>query len=399
MNTPPFSLRASEFIVNPSSTESLMAKLDNAFRSKYADSRWGSAREIIFSDKDSADFIRWILKDEDYHEIENGSPMYEFAKGRARHSVITFLVGLLFTNSFGLFKSIDNAFGNMNDPEAAVRLWMLTALYHDWAYHSADIVKPDFDYRKNTSYYLFDDDYGSMPDSLCVLNGFAGIHYAALAYTYDEIEAYDDYARNKLHPIYADDKERLDHGILGGVKIFDRLTKRIVKSLGTNTKIKDTGFERELFAAKTSCLTIAQHNIFKSEDASHDKLYGASLKKLHSYSPFVIDVSTPLLLLLSLVDTFECVKRFGKTKNERDYLQTETVLSRITVSVESDSVTADYTMLAKYIDSHKDAALMRCLDDYIAALCKIDKWTAFSAEKKGAHTVFISLRASKSNGN
>ena len=81
MNTTTHSSRASEFIVNPSPYESLMAKLDNALRSKYTDSRWGSAREIISSDKNSADFIRWILKDEDYHEIENGSPMYEFAKG------------------------------------------------------------------------------------------------------------------------------------------------------------------------------------------------------------------------------------------------------------------------------------------------------------------------------
>lgn len=38
------------------------------------------------------------------------------------------------------------------------------------------------------------------------------------------------------------------------------------------------------------------------------------------------------------------------------------------------------------------------LDDYIEALCKIDKMTAFSAEKKGDHIVFITLRASKSKG-
>lgn len=311
--------------------------------------------------------------------------MYEFAKARARHSVITFFVGLVFIDSFGLAENIEHLLLLKNGRSEVIRIWMLTALYHDWAYHSSDITKTDLDYKRVVSNYLLRDNYDSASKLSCLYN-FEELYSAAMAYSYKEIEAYDRYAR-KYHLAETTDTEKLDHGILGGIKIFDRLSKRIVK----NQSIGCADNETELVLAKISCITIAQHNIYKSNSEECDMLYGPQLTKLHSYSDFVIGLNTPLLLLLSLVDTFECVKRFGKSRNEREYLQTDTVLGSIMISVEREIITVDYSNLEAHIKRNKDDELAKCLNGCIETLCGIDRWTAFSADNTDSNKVTIKL--------
>ena len=62
--------------------------------------------------------------------------MYEFAKSRAVHSVLTFFVGLAFMGFGDLTNAIAKSVLNTNDSKDVVRLWMLTSLYHDWGYYS-----------------------------------------------------------------------------------------------------------------------------------------------------------------------------------------------------------------------------------------------------------------------
>lgn len=212
-----------------------------------------------------------------------------------------------------------------------------------------------------------------------------------MAYTYKEIEAYDDYARKKLHPRFPEDHELLDHGILGGVKIFDRLVRRQVKRRKDDEDYSSKEYEQDLLNAKASCLTIAQHNIFKSSSTSDDVKYGPELTKLHSPSNFVISINTPLLLLMSLVDTFECVKVFGKSNNVHGSLRASTVLGKISVIVNLDSVIADFSKLAEYINNN--LALIDKLDHHIGQVCDLNKWTAFTAIKEGKNTVRITMRS------
>ena len=91
MNSEKITCVTSRLLKTVFSPDSLMAQLNNVFEKYYPDSRWDSAQEIISSDRNSADFVRWILNDEDYMEVTHASPLYEFSKGV--HNILSCLSG------------------------------------------------------------------------------------------------------------------------------------------------------------------------------------------------------------------------------------------------------------------------------------------------------------------
>ena len=78
--------------------------------------------------------------------------MFEFAKSRAQHSVLTFFIGLAFLDFCDFRRDIAKDVLNSDNEEDVISLWMLTALYHDWAYHSDDLRKMDLDFHKISVY-------------------------------------------------------------------------------------------------------------------------------------------------------------------------------------------------------------------------------------------------------
>ena len=354
----------------------LMEHIESAFNKISITTHFTSVKEIIASDDNSAEFIREVLHDENYTALEHDNPMFEFAKSRAQHSVLTFFIGLAFLDFCDFRRDIAKDVLNSDNEEDVISLWMLTALYHDWAYHSDDLRKMDLDFHKIIKYDLLTDDYKEV-SWLQALQSFSSIHPHILAFTYDEIRAYDQYAR-RYHAERPDDTEKVDHGILSGIKIFDRLVKRIGAEIskGSNT----ASIQTRLLHSKIACLTIAQHNFFRSDNAMTDKKYGIALRKLHSTSDFKISMDTPLLLLLSLVDTFECIKRFGQAKNVRNYLQKNTILESIELCVSPEIISIDYSNLSTKIQK-KDIILQECFTNYIGCLNSIGTWTSFSSNQ------------------
>lgn len=366
----------------------LMESIETAFKKSGISTRFDTVEEIIKTDENSAAFIREVLHDEDYHIPDHADSMYAFAKSRAQHSVLTFFVGLVFLEFGNLGDEILEKVVGSNDKMDMISLWMLTALYHDWGYYSEDLRKSELNLNKLTKYFLLTDAYNE-PDWLLHINGFTKKHPHVLAYSYDEIRAYDQYART-IHPFNENDMERIDHGILGGVKIFDRLVRGISRDVKAHLETNLNAITKRLVFAKIACLTIAQHNIFKSEDADHDQKYGDELRKLHSDSPFRISTDTPLLMLLSLVDTFECIKRFGKLDKESKYLQHITILKNIKLSISLHSIAIFYSSLMEKIEK-KDELLKQVYSKYLESLCKIGTWTAFSAIKEADNTISIRM--------
>ena len=358
---------------------SLMVQIETAFNRFSIKTNFTSVKDIIDSDESSARFIREVLHDEDYNTFDSSNSMYQFSKSRAQHSVLTFLVGLVFMDFCGFNHEISKKVLNSDSEEDAIQLWMLTALYHDWGYYSEDLKKGNLDYGSITKYDLLSDTYENA-EWLNPIRDFSIRYPHVLAYNYEEIKAYDRYARS-FHENRPKDTERVDHGILAGVKIFDRL----VRGIGKNP---EAGQGNRLLKAKMACLTIAQHNIFKSSSFDSDSKYGDQLKKLHSTSDFRINMDTPLLLLLCLVDTFECIKRFGQADNERTYLQKTTILNSIAITIHPDSVAIDYTQLANRIQA-KDIELQNCFAWYISCLCGIGSWTELFAEETTEKNVII----------
>lgn len=333
--------------------------------------------DLFIKDDDlCAAFIRNLLNDEDYQVPGEKDVNYDLAKARARHSVITFLMGKVFSRFYGIYNGISQGFHPQSSKHREAlnqRLWLLTALYHDYGYHSA-YINQDVELKGIAPRYLLTDEYkeGVLLSSL---HDFSSRFQGMMAYTYEEIEKYDQYAREYHRKM--GDKEKVDHGILGAVLKFHRLSSKADQ--------RSTRVSEELQVLKASCMTIAQHNIFKSGKAEWDEGYrkhSPVLDKLYHDSDFRIDRRTPLLLLLCLVDTIECVKKFSKGSSDNEYLETDTVLSEIKVAVSEDKLVINYLPLRDRIRKSKKEPekLEKILNAHISALSGFHTWTVIHAK-------------------
>jgi len=375
--------------LNLSDEESLKRPLIDLINEAYSkikrDLPYDTVQDFIKDDKKTTEFIQSILQDKEFETPDKKSKIYALAETRARHSAITFLIGLVLFQYGNLGSLILNSsyLKKADGHNTVIHLWMLTALYHDYGYFLSDIQGENIDCKAKVKYDLLEDSY---PDNrLKALRQFSTYHKDVFAYTYEEIEEYEKCSR-KWRKQWKDENEKVDHGILGGIRIFDRLIKRIINR-GLPVK------ENELLVIKASCLTIAQHNIYKSDSIQRDKKYGVSLKKLHSTSTFVIDSSTPLLFLLSLVDTFECVKRLSKGENKAQSLQTITVLSCINISVSQDELIIDFSELDKRVQEKENEELKKNYRNYKKNLLELKNWTSFTANEFGDGIIKVTINS------
>lgn len=326
-----------------------------------------SLNKFINNDESSAKFINYFLNDDGF-DVDN-TDIGKIVKTRARHSSLTFLIGLVISdfgnlfNEFTSINSIKNEFSNLN-------YWLVTSLYHDKGYFSEHLKNVSVDYDEFT-YNLFND---SIKD-IGMLNDYEINHPKVLAYSYKEIKAYDQYAR-EYHKRNIEngriDFERVDHGILGGVLTYnDLIRKNISKKISTNS----------IYFIKACCLTIAQHNIFKSSDKNNDIYYPKELKKLLSTSKFKITNKYPLLMFLDIIDSFECVKRFSKGETYSESVQTLTVLRHIKLIVTKKIIRVDYTDFKFYLIKHKKNKLLDIYNQYKDSLINMNSWIDINVQE------------------
>ncbi len=341
-----------------------------------------SFEKLIHSGDECAKFIRLVLNDDEFVLTDLSDQHYEFAKDRATHAVLTFLIGLAFFRFEGLEELIGERFfpNSFTAKKDVLRLWMLTALYHDWGYYSHNLSNPNYEYKER--YDVLSDSY--LERKIACLNEY-GIRYScAFAHTYQQILLYDKYARTyhvteSISRKSNRPKEIVDHGILGGVTIFNRLVRNELKLPEPR--------EKELLLAKACCITIAQHNIYKSDSAERDKEYreycgNDGLEYLYHNNGFNITKETPLLLLLCLVDTFECIKKLGKGENGSKYLQTNTVLDNILIYVSGKTISIDYTPLHEHIRQAKNEVIEKAFSTYLGSGIEgYGNWTCLFANK------------------
>lgn len=351
--------------------------------------------KFIISDERAAAFIRYMLNDDSYTVPDIGSEMYEVAQSRARHSAITYLIGLVFKPFKNIFDDFSNIVDSKQNSRVCHWLWLVTSLNHDKAYYSDYLKKEKLNYKETFKRFLLTDSHEQ--SELKFLNQFSDIFPRALAYSYDEILAYDQYAtRYHMGEFDTDpkskkkkDNERKDHGILGGIQLFHNLTRKLSD---------DEKKKQELFLAKICCLTIAQHNIFKSSNKDNDKNYNGyevdgrkiDLSRIHFDSDFRISIETPLLLFLCLIDTIECVKKFSKGENDGKHLNTLTTLKSIFVTVAEDSIEIDLSKLSEEIS--KKPNLDNVLNKYKQSLLEFDTWTTFSVENQSNDVFRLTMR-------
>lgn len=340
-----------------------------------------SIEDFITDGQKSTEFIRTILNDESFAIPDKSEDLYEIAEMRARHSAVTFLVGLAIKQFGGLFDKIP-AILNTQDNASAMHMWLITSLYHDKAYESKYIKRTNFDITKKFAPFLLTDN--TTAPQMDGLNNFSVRYPNTLAYTYDTILAYDRYAIH-YHQRHGSEEKR-DHGILGGVMMFSKLADKAIKEKREN----------ELPIIKSCSLAVAQHNIFKADKKYDDDYRDYGLEVLLSTSRFRIAKEKTLVLFLSLVDTIECVKKFSKSQNISKYFETLTTLKQVKMAVNEERIEIDLSELANEIRKKKSRELEESLENYKKALIGIGEWTKILSKNDPNNDNFITIQLDKS---
>lgn len=344
---------------------------------------YNSIEDFITDDKKSAKFINDLNYGE--NTLFNDIELHKISHGRARHSVIALFLGLVlkkFKNLFGNCASVLNddnldylVFG---EPYINYKLWMITSINHDYGYHSKHIfLKKSID-DLNLKFKLFDDNQNYCYEPLI---NYSSKYFKVLKNSYNQIINYYEYSQ-KYHELNFDE-EKNDHGILGALLLYDRVNRIHYKKFNNYEKnlnyfSDDFGMNDILFY-KTVCLTIAQHNIYKSKTEETDKLYGLELSHLHHNSGYKIDSKYTLLYFLSLVDTLECVKVFSKYEAKTKYFETLTILKNVEVSVDENEILIDFSKLYEKIKIDKIEMLEK-FNHHIESIKSLKEWTTLKVD-------------------
>ena len=176
--------------MSKSEFKSLKELMDDELQKLDISRKFTQLEAFINDGKKSAEFIRSMLNDEAFEIPEESTDLYEIAEMRARHSAVTFFMGLVLKRFAGLFDAIPTIVDKEKD--LAMQMWLMTSLYHDKAYSSEFIKRSNLDLEKQFSPYLLTDKYDNI--KLKVLNEFSYKYPDSLAYTYQMILNYDKYA-------------------------------------------------------------------------------------------------------------------------------------------------------------------------------------------------------------
>ena len=308
---------------------------------------------------------------------------------RSKHIVATWLIGY----SLGRFNNLFDKIGGVIMHNWCGNIWMYTALVHDYGYFCQQIRKRKSIEEIQHPYYLLSD---YSPEFLMpgVMSNFSHNYHNYFSYTYDQIKRYYKYSvdyHERTEMNY--EGEMADHGIVGACVAFRKYCQKYKKnrSFPPVHSRNELAEKYEPVMYKAACIVAASHNIYKSPSPEYDYFYHSyDLGFLCHNSNFVINENNPLLLLLSIVDTIECCKRFSRKKNSKQFLKSKTVLSNIMVIVNEDEIIVDYTPLAKLV-SQKSREMLGDLERHVENVAKLNTWTCLKTNKLDSFKISITI--------
>lgn len=359
-----------------------------------------NSTEELLNDKEKCiQLIKYILQD---YGIEKGVVNRTFKrKSRAIHTISLWLMGIGINTKMHYF--------NQSYWRAA-SLWTLTSIAHDYGYYADESTIENVEISELTkNYSLLDDKYKD--DFLDCLNGIKKSKETKKYFTYDYeiVKRYFEYSKyynSRFEDEDCDYKEKCDHGIVGGCLLFNQYCNDAKPGLKSSSKFGELMvFPSNTLSkiVKISCSNVAYHNMFKSNPSDYypdsDIIYGRhGLDILKSDAPIIINGNNQLLLLLSLIDTIECYKRFSKKESE-PYLENKTIVNKINIKFKNKCFYIDYSYLAQTInkrpDKEKAEKLIKSLDSHIKGIKDLEKWTIFKVNNISDYEVKISIDKQK----
>lgn len=104
-------------------------------------SKYPSVGDFITDGAKSQDFIDYMMDLSTSHFTGKKSEIYHYSQERARHIAVTFLVGMVFSEFCGFYKSLPSILNcdDLSDDKKAdlsQRMWLITSLSHDNGYRN-----------------------------------------------------------------------------------------------------------------------------------------------------------------------------------------------------------------------------------------------------------------------
>jgi hypothetical protein len=261
------------------------------------------------------DFIKKYFHRSGKEEVLNNKhfdvedSLLEFA---SHTNSIFFLGSMIYHNS----KIKEILFPKQKNPagyEVFPFLWFLTCLFHDLGYEyekrSSQHIKAIFDLDGLKQEFKLTRDFRDQK--------LKGVYMPLL----------DCVARYFILRRYRDKK--IDHGILAGFFLYDRLVKNRKKKFKSDKSLFWGKRLEKQYAIAAS--TIACHNIWVNQLDQKESYNSFDLSQLTAFQPMTAS-DYPFLYLLGIVDTMDPVKAF---KNDGS---AEEILTDIMIEIKDDSV-------------------------------------------------------------
>lgn len=308
--------------------------------------------EVPFKPGEARHFIEEYFKkdgkDALCNEIENLSIM------RCEHMRSLFLLGIHVYDNVGKIKSAINNFTDKQEDKAKEQdlknggieyrkekcrnrflyMWYLICLYHDVGYL---YEKP----KKRLSTAAIKSLDKQVNDLLLTIqHNIPGIPLPL-------VNNASHYYKKMIYCPYFYHNTHIDHGIIGGVKLYNTLEK-----LHLSATVKEDSYNNNLYWGKPIfdniiipvAWTIIVHNIWTPFKGSADayKYIACGLPELvlPKRKPIITLTANPLLFLLSVLDTLEPVKMFvgSSLKESKIRQEVENLFFRIAISYKENSL-------------------------------------------------------------
>ena len=258
---------------------------------------------VNFTEKETYNFIKKYFIHAEKESVFDLDFYNDYEqKGKHSHTVSMFFLGLSLKNIITCYlKDIQY--------ETFSYIWFLSCLYHDIAFCQEDICFNTQNQTINLEYYL--EKYK--------------IKYNVYNHHWNRINEYKYFAENliKNYFKYRLNNQKIDHGIIGGYLLFDRLIKNYKnkynkKTCGNYDKFDTNGHHWEIKHQDYYAIAaqnIINHNIWlvdKQEVISKTyKHYGLSDLIISKNNNIKINIKkSPLLFYFGLLDTIEPTKTF-----------------------------------------------------------------------------------------
>jgi hypothetical protein len=131
--------------------------------------------------------------------------------------------------------------------------------------------------------------------------------------------------------LYRKSKDLVDHGILAGMYLYDRLVKIRTRRASESNDTRYWGQDLEAQYA-IAAATIATHNIFVNQDESIEEYGRFDLSNLNAFAPMKM-ADFPFLYLLGIVDTLDPIKAYKEVNEDANK-----ILNTITIKVQQSVI-------------------------------------------------------------